>query len=75
MEPIYSVKKSLENAKQRLRNSGLSDNVKDKIFEFVDVLREGSGIKEHRHYFCYERVLILSDVLGKDSKSIQTGCT
>jgi site-specific recombinase XerD len=64
MEPIYSVKQNLESAKQRLRNSTLPDNVKDKIFEFVDVLREGSGIREHRQYFYYERLLILSDVLG-----------
>ena len=65
MEPIYSVKQNLESAKQRLKNSGLPDNVKDKIFEFVDVLREGSGIKEHRQYFYYERLLILSEVLGE----------
>ena len=65
MEPIYSVKQNLESAKQRLRNSTLPDNVKDKIFEFVDVLREGSGIREHRQYFYYERLLILSDVLGE----------
>ena len=64
MEPIYSVKQNLESAKQRLRNSTLPENVKDKIFEFVDVLREGSGIREHRQYFYYERLLILSDVLG-----------
>ena len=65
MEPIYSVKQNLESAKQRLRNSTLPENVRDKIFEFVDVLREGSGIKEHRQYFYYERLLILSDVLGE----------
>ena len=39
------------------------DNVKDKIFEFVEVFQEGSGIKEHRQYFYYERLLILSEIL------------
>lgn len=41
-----------------LRNSGLPDNVEDKIAEFVEVLREGKGIKEHRQYFYYERLFI-----------------
>ena len=63
MEPIYHVKQNLEKVKQRLKNSDLPDNVKDKIFEFVEVLREGSGIKEHRQYFYYERLLILSEIL------------
>ena len=65
MEPIYRVKENLETVKQRLKNSALPENVKDKIFEFVDTLREGSGIKEHRQYFYYERLIILSDVLGE----------
>ena len=65
MEPIYRVKENLDTVKQRLRNSILPDNVKEKIFEFVDVLREGSGIKEHRQYFYFERLIILSDVLGE----------
>ncbi|WP_287960347.1 tyrosine-type recombinase/integrase [Acidiplasma sp.] len=65
MEPIYHVKQNLEKVKQRLKNSDLPDNVKDKIFEFVEVLREGSGIKEHRQYFYYERLLILSEILGE----------
>ena len=64
MEPIYNVKESIDSVKKRLRNSDLPENVKDKIFEFVEVLREGSGIKEHRQYFYYERLLILSEILG-----------
>ena len=43
MEPIYNVKQNLETVKRRLKNLALPENVKDKIFEFVDVLREGSG--------------------------------
>ena len=51
--------------RKRLRNSALPDNVKYRISEFVDVLREGSEIKEHRQYYYYERLLILSKVLGE----------
>ena len=65
MEPIYNVKQNLESVRRRLKTSALPENVKDKIFEFVDVLREGSGIKEHRQYYYFERLLILSDVLGE----------
>jgi site-specific recombinase XerD len=65
MEPIYNVKGNIESVKKRLKNSTLPENVKDKIFEFVDVLREGSGIKEHRQFFYYERLIILSEVLGE----------
>ncbi len=65
MEPIYNVKQNLETVKRRLKNLALPENVKDKIFEFVDVLREGSGIKEHRQYYYFERLLILTDVLGE----------
>ena len=65
MEPIYNVKQNIESVKQRLKNSALSENVKDKIFEFVDTLREGSGIKEHRQYFYFERLMVLGDVLGE----------
>ena len=65
MQPIYNVKGNIESIKKRLKNSTLPENVKDKIFEFVDVLREGSGIKEHRQYFYYERLIILSEVLGE----------
>ena len=65
MEPIYNVKQNIESVKQRLKNSALPDNVKDKIFEFVDTLREGSGIKEHRQYFYFERLMVLGDVLGE----------
>jgi site-specific recombinase XerD len=65
MEPIYNVKGNIESVKKRLKNSTLPENVKEKIFEFVDVLREGSGIKEHRQYFYYERLIILSEVLGE----------
>ena len=39
--------------------------LKDKIFEFVDTLREGSGIREHRQYFYFERLMVLGDVLGE----------
>ena len=65
MEPIYNVKQNIESVKRRLKNSALPDNVKDKIFEFVETLREGSGIKEHRQFYYFERLLILSDVLGE----------
>ena len=65
MEPIYSVKQNIESVKKRLSNSALPDNVKDKIFEFVDTLREGSGIREHRQYFYFERLMVLGDVLGE----------
>ena len=65
MEPIYNVKGNIESVKRRLKNSALLENVKDKIFEFVDTLKEGSGIKEHRQYYYFERLLILSDVLGE----------
>jgi site-specific recombinase XerD len=65
MEPIYNVKGNIESVKKRLKNSTLPENVKDKIFEFVDMLKEGSGIKEHRQFFYYERLIILSEVLGE----------
>ncbi len=63
MKPIYEVERNLEVVKQRLKNSGLPNNVKDKIFEFVSTLREGSGIKEHRQYYYFERLIILADIL------------
>ena len=65
MEPIYNVKGNIESVKKRIENSGLPDNVKSKVFEFVNTLTVGSGIKEHRQYYYYERLLILSDVLGE----------
>ena len=64
MNPVYDVEKNVAMVKQRLRNSDLPDNVKDKIFEFVSVLVEGNGIKKHREYFYYERLLILAGILG-----------
>lgn len=63
MEPIYNVKGNIESVKKRIKNSTLPENVKDKIFEFVDMLKEGSGIKEHRQFFYYERLIILAELL------------
>ena len=63
MEPIYNVKGNIESVKKRIKNSTLPENVKDKIFEFVDMLKEGSGIKEHRQFFYYERLVILAELL------------
>ena len=65
MEPIYNVKGNIESIKKRIENSELPKSVKDKIFEFVNILKEGSGIKEHRQFFYYERLIILSEVLGE----------
>lgn len=65
MEPIYRVKGNVESVKKRLKNSNLPENVKDKIFEFVNTLTVGAGIKEHRQYFYFERLIILSNVLGE----------
>ena len=65
MEPIYNVKGNIESVKKRIENSELPKSVKDKIFEFVNILKEGSGIKEHRQFFYYERLIILSEVLGE----------
>ena len=64
MEPIYNVKGNIESVKRRLKNSALLENVKDKIFEFVDTLKEGSGIKEHRQYYYFERLRSLSNFLS-----------
>ena len=61
---VESVKKRLESVKKRLENSGLPKELKDKIFEFVLTLREGSGIKQHREYYYYERLLILGESFG-----------
>lgn len=64
MNPVYDVERNVTSVKQRLRNSDLPQSVKDKIFEFVSVLVEGNGIKKHREYFYFERLLILSGILG-----------
>ena len=65
MEPIYNVLQNLESVKKRLRNKDLPEIVKEKIFEFVNVLIVGSNIQAHRQYYYYERLIILSDVLGE----------
>ena len=64
MNPVYDVERNVTSVKQRLRNSDLPESVKDKIFEFVSVLVEGNGIKKHREYFYFERLLILAGILG-----------
>ena len=64
MEPIYNVERNVEKARERLANSSLSDNVKEKISEFISVLVEGNGIKKHREYFYFERLGILAEILG-----------
>ncbi|MCI2413245.1 MAG: site-specific integrase [Cuniculiplasma sp.] len=64
MAEIYNVSKNVESVKKRLENSGLPKEMKDKIFEFVLTLREGSGIKQHREYYYYERLLILGETFG-----------
>lgn len=65
MEPIYKVERNIKSVKKRIESSGLPKNVKDKIFEFVNTLTVGSGIKEHRQYYYYERLFILAEVLGE----------
>jgi len=65
MEPIYNVKQNIESVRKRIENSELPTNVKEKIFEFVNMLTVGSHIKEHRQYYYYERLIILSKVLGE----------
>lgn len=64
MEPIYDVDKNVIKIKERIKNSDLPESVRNKIFEFISVLVEGNGIKKHREYFYFERLLILAGILG-----------
>ena len=64
MKPIYSIENDLVKTQKRLENSAVPDNVKEKIFEFVGVLREGSGIQEHRESSYFEQLTILSKIMG-----------
>ena len=71
MAEIYPIEKNIKSVKERIENAGFPDIVKRKIMEFVQILTEGSCIKEHRQYYYYERLLILCEAFGErilDSK-------
>lgn len=65
MKPIYDIEREVETVKESIENSGLPDNVKAKIFEFVSFVRESVGITKHREYFYLTRLKVLAGIMGE----------